>query len=97
MNLRLSQLATLLEGELIGKDADFNHISTDTRSLTAGDLFFALQGPNFNAHDFVAAALAKGAVAAVVNRPVRSVSLPQIRVHNTKYALGTFAYMFMVI
>ena len=40
--------------------------SVDTRTLNVGDCYFALRGPNHDGHDFVATALAKGAVAAVV-------------------------------
>ncbi len=43
-------------------------ISIDSRSLKPGDLFIALAGPSFDGHDFVAAALAAGAAAAVVHR-----------------------------
>jgi UDP-N-acetylmuramoyl-tripeptide--D-alanyl-D-alanine ligase len=39
--------------------------SVDTRTLAPGDLFFALRGPNHDGHAYVAAALEKGAVAAV--------------------------------
>ena len=42
-------------------------ISIDTRTLQPGDLFFAITGENSNGHDHVAAALAKGAAAAVVD------------------------------
>src|SRR6185436_12955936 len=45
-------------------------VSTDTRSICAGDLFFALRGANFDAHDFLAPAFEKGAVAAIVDRDV---------------------------
>lgn len=41
-------------------------ISLDTRSLQPGDLFLALQGDRFDGHDFVATALARGAVGAIV-------------------------------
>jgi UDP-N-acetylmuramoyl-tripeptide--D-alanyl-D-alanine ligase len=43
-------------------------VSIDSRSLAAGDLFVALRGPNRDGHDFVAAALERGAAAAVVDR-----------------------------
>ena len=39
-------------------------VSIDSRSIEAGDLFIALQGPNFDGHAFVAKALAAGACAA---------------------------------
>jgi UDP-N-acetylmuramoyl-tripeptide--D-alanyl-D-alanine ligase len=41
--------------------------SIDTRTLQPGDLFFAIRGERFDGHDFVAAALERGAVAAVVS------------------------------
>src|SRR5215472_12334953 len=43
--------------------------SVDTRTQNPGDVFFAIHGPNFNGNDFAAAALEKGAAAAVVDRP----------------------------
>ncbi|MGB0430890.1 MAG: UDP-N-acetylmuramoyl-tripeptide--D-alanyl-D-alanine ligase [Bacteroidia bacterium] len=42
-------------------------ISTDTRSIEEGQLFFALSGPNFNANKFAQMAIDKGAIAAVVD------------------------------
>jgi len=42
-------------------------ISIDSRTVEPGDLFVALQGPRFDAHDFVAGAFAAGSVAAVVS------------------------------
>ena len=43
-------------------------VSIDSRTVAPGDLFIALAGPNFDGHDFVAGALAKGAAAAMVAR-----------------------------
>jgi UDP-N-acetylmuramoyl-tripeptide--D-alanyl-D-alanine ligase len=43
-------------------------VSIDSRTIKPGDLFIALHGPNFDGHDFVAAALAAGATAAIVAR-----------------------------
>jgi UDP-N-acetylmuramoyl-tripeptide--D-alanyl-D-alanine ligase len=43
-------------------------VSIDSRTLVTGDLFVALAGPRFDGHDFVAAALDRGAVAAMVSR-----------------------------
>jgi UDP-N-acetylmuramoyl-tripeptide--D-alanyl-D-alanine ligase len=48
------------------QDAVAMGYSIDSRTLNAGDLFIALAGENFDGHDFVKAALDKGAVAAVV-------------------------------
>lgn len=43
-------------------------VAIDSRTVARGDLFVAIQGPNFNGHAFVADALMKGAAAAVVSR-----------------------------
>jgi UDP-N-acetylmuramoyl-tripeptide--D-alanyl-D-alanine ligase len=43
-------------------------VSIDSRTIKPGELFVALQGPNFDGHDFVAQAFARGAAAAMVER-----------------------------
>lgn len=43
------------------------HISLDSRSLCPGDLFVAVKGDRFDGHDFIAAALSRGAVGAIVH------------------------------
>ncbi len=49
-------------------------VCIDSRKIKPGDLFIALSGPNFDAHDFVKDAIAMGAVAAVVSKPVSGIS-----------------------
>src|ERR1700738_5388717 len=49
--------------------------SIDSRTLVAGELFFAVRGERFDGHDFVTAAVERGAVAAVVSR-ARVAGLP---------------------
>src|SRR5271170_7584607 len=44
-----------------------SRVEIDSRKIQPGDLFIALKGDNFDGHEFVEAALAKGAVAAVVS------------------------------
>ncbi|WP_111670824.1 UDP-N-acetylmuramoyl-tripeptide--D-alanyl-D-alanine ligase [Algoriphagus litoralis] len=44
-------------------------ISTDTRKIDAGNVFFALKGPNFNANEFAAKALEMGASVVVIDDP----------------------------
>ncbi len=46
--------------------------SVDSRTVAPGDLFFALRGPNHDGHEFVPEVFAKGAAAAVVDRPVQA-------------------------
>jgi len=49
-------------------EAVFTGVSTDSRSVDEGQLFVALAGPNFDGHDYVAAALDAGAAGAVVRQ-----------------------------
>ena len=51
-----------------GGNWEANGVSIDSRSVHPGDLFIALEGPNNDAHDYVAAALEKGAAAALVHK-----------------------------
>ncbi|MDM4770653.1 UDP-N-acetylmuramoyl-tripeptide--D-alanyl-D-alanine ligase [Solimonas sp. SE-A11] len=87
---RLSTLARLLNGELAGGDAGFSRVGTDTRTLQPGDLYVALQGENFDGHNFLEAAVAAGAAGALVSRRVES-SLPQVVVGDTLKALQEYA------
>ncbi len=75
-------------------EAAFAGVSTDSRSVGEGQLFVALSGPNFDGHDYVAAALAAGAAGAVVRA---GFSLPDseetclFEVPDTLAALGDLA------
>lgn len=64
-------------------------VSIDSRSLASGDLFVALVGPNRDGHDFVAAALGRGAAAALVSRaPLDGADLSRLLlVDDTQRAL----------
>jgi AraC-like DNA-binding protein len=77
MNRSLSAFARSCGGELIGADRQYSGVSTDTRTLKAGELFVALRGPRFNANDFVNAAETAGAAGAVVDMRIDR-PLPQI-------------------
>ena len=52
---------------LLPDSVDFIDVSTDSRSIGPGTLFVALRGEKFDGHDYVAAALEKGATAALVD------------------------------
>ncbi|NOK10622.1 Mur ligase domain-containing protein, partial [Corallococcus exercitus] len=72
--------------------AGFPAVCTDTRSLTPGCLFVALQGERFDAHDFVDGAQRQGAAGAVVKRGRALPALPPgfalYEVDDTLAALG---------
>ncbi|MHB0774341.1 UDP-N-acetylmuramoyl-tripeptide--D-alanyl-D-alanine ligase [Halomonas sp. WWR20] len=71
-------------------NAQVARVVTDTRKVGPGDVFVALVGERFDAHDFLAQARDAGAVAAVVSRPVAD-ALAQIVVPDTRLALGLLA------
>lgn len=85
--MKLSEITQYLNGQLKGADAQFQFVSTDTRTLDAGDLFVALKGPNFDGHTFLRDAKKKGAIAALISQSVDS-DLPTVQVENTHQALG---------
>ena len=66
-------------------------VHTDTRSLQPGDLFVALKGDNFDAHDFLANAKVQGAVAAIAQHGLQAAGLPGLQVSDSKLALGQLA------
>lgn len=70
-------------------------VSSDSRKVKPGALFVAIPGPNFDGHDFVAAAFAQGAAAALVSQPVELPSeysaRPLFQVGDTVEALGRLA------
>src|ERR1700730_14025725 len=65
-------------------------VSIDARSLSAGELFVALRGPNHDGHDFVGAALRRGAAAAMVDREIPDLpaAAPLLRVADTLAGLA---------
>jgi len=83
----LSRAADYMKGTLHGDDRSFEGVSTDTRTIRDGQLFFALQGPNFDGRDYVGIAGENGAAAAVVSSQVTD-DLAQITVDDAKVALG---------
>lgn len=87
---RLSDAARRLGVPLQGADALFSRVVTDTRALQPGDLFVALAGERFDAHDFLAEAAAKGAVGALVSRAVDA-PIAQLLVPDTLAALQRYA------
>jgi UDP-N-acetylmuramoyl-tripeptide--D-alanyl-D-alanine ligase len=90
ITLPLSEAARVLNAVQHGADVTFAGLSTDTRSIRKGNLFVALQGPNFDGHDYVQQAQHEGAVAATVSR-VLECTLPQVEVEDTRLALGQLA------
>ncbi|MBL8225120.1 MAG: UDP-N-acetylmuramoyl-tripeptide--D-alanyl-D-alanine ligase [Chromatiales bacterium] len=85
--MTLAAVARATGGTLHGDDAPFESITSDSRTLTPGQLFFALSGERFDGADFVPAVAALGAAGAVVPRRL-DIALPQVVVPNVRRALG---------
>lgn len=88
--MTLQQVATWTKGEQFGASTPLARVSTDTRTLKEGDLYVALKGENFDGHDFLEAAQAAGACAALVSQQ-QEVFEHGVRVPDTTMALGHLA------
>ncbi len=77
---------------LVGDGARaFERVHTDTRSLRAGDLFVALKGERFDAHDFLPQAGVAGAVAAIASHGIAEAGLDGLLVADPLEALQALA------
>ena len=91
MDLALAH-ALLPGSRLVGDGAlPVTRVHSDTRTLRPGDLFVALRGERFDAHDFLAQARAAGAVAALAERGLAEAGLPGLQVADTRAALAALA------
>jgi UDP-N-acetylmuramoyl-tripeptide--D-alanyl-D-alanine ligase len=68
-----------------------SRVHTDTRTLASGDVFVALRGERFDAHEFLPLAKAAGAVAAIAEHGVQEAGMPGLIVTDAKRALGELA------
>lgn len=91
-SLKLIEIANAVGGTIVNINniEEVKGISTDSRKVSAGDLFIALSGENFDGHEFVSAAFEKGAAAAIVSREIYG-DYPQIIVQDTMKALKDMA------
>jgi UDP-N-acetylmuramoyl-tripeptide--D-alanyl-D-alanine ligase len=85
----LDEAARAADGIASGERVAFSGVCSDSRAISPGDLFVALTGERFDGHEYVAEALRRGAVAALVSRRVGAgQALPQVVVKDTRAALG---------
>ena len=92
--MTLAQAHALLPTSMLVGDGatEVLRVHSDTRSLQRGDLFVALKGDNFDAHDFLAQAGASGAAAAMAERGLAETGLPGLQVADTQAALTALAH-----
>lgn len=85
--MTLQRVAQAVHGQQHGADVMVKGVSTDTRTMSAGELFVALIGARFDGHQFVDEAAQQGAAAALISHKVAT-DLPTVVVQDTTRALG---------
>jgi UDP-N-acetylmuramoyl-tripeptide--D-alanyl-D-alanine ligase len=90
----LREAAALIPGALVQGDETVavERISTDSRKAGAGDLFVAIKGDRFDAHDFLGQVEGNGVSAVLVSRTPHAGSRPALIVKDTRLALGALAH-----
>ncbi|TDN67680.1 UDP-N-acetylmuramoyl-tripeptide--D-alanyl-D-alanine ligase [Paraburkholderia sp. BL10I2N1] len=89
----LREAALLIPGATVLGDesATFDRVSTDSRTAGPRDLFVALKGDRFDAHDFLPEVATRHVSAALVTRSPGDWRIPALRVADTRVALGALA------
>ncbi|MBW8038475.1 MAG: UDP-N-acetylmuramoyl-tripeptide--D-alanyl-D-alanine ligase [Planctomycetes bacterium] len=86
----INALARIIKAEPAGNiGSSITGVNIDSRTIKPGDCFFAIVGDNFDGHNYVKEAFAKGAACAVVSENVEGG--PILKVDDTVKALGDFA------
>jgi len=90
----LREAALLIPGAVVSGDENvaFERVSTDSRTAGPGDLFVAIKGDRFDAHDFLAQVGQRGIAAVLVTRLPDGFAVPAIKVKDTRAALGALAH-----
>lgn len=92
MHASLATLQPILTDAVMTRDAHFGHVSTDSRNLASGDLFVALRGERFDAHDFLSELDTSVVSAVIAERIPDSFAVPALIVPDTRKALGEIAH-----
>jgi UDP-N-acetylmuramoyl-L-alanyl-D-glutamate--2,6-diaminopimelate ligase len=87
-------IRALAPGDVVGRRAvEIRDLAYDTRTVHEGALFFCVPGATRDGHDFAAEAVASGAVALVVERPL-DVAVPQLVVESVRASMAVGADAF---
>jgi len=94
--MKLSQLTAALPGsKIIGNaDVEITDICIDSRKVAEGAAFVCIPGTRVDRHAFAPQAVAQGAVALIVERPLENVSATQVVVEDSRRALALMAGAF---
>lgn len=92
MKSSLAKLQSAVQGARMTVDAAFDGVSTDSRGVAAGNLFVALRGERFDAHDFLSQVAERKVAAVVAEEIPAGLNVPALIVPNTRLALGEIAH-----
>lgn len=87
MRFRASELARVSGGELIGDDTDIRGARHDSREVEGGELFVPVRGER-DGHDFIGAAVRRGAAGYLTSRHPEDLGAPAIVVDDPLVALA---------
>ena len=91
MQFTLQELLSSVKHISLTADAEVRGLTTDSRKVGAGDLFVALRGEHFDAHDFLTQVAAAGAAAVVAEKLPADFAVPALLVPDSKLALTDIA------
>jgi UDP-N-acetylmuramoyl-tripeptide--D-alanyl-D-alanine ligase len=92
MHASLNDLLIALPDAKLNAPANFRGVTTNSKTVEPGNLFVALRGERFDAHDFLADVVTRGAAAVVVERLPAGLAIPALIVPDTRHALGQIAH-----
>jgi UDP-N-acetylmuramoyl-tripeptide--D-alanyl-D-alanine ligase len=92
MKSSLAILQAAMTQATVTADARFDGVSTDSRNVAAGNLFVALRGDRFDAHDFLDQVAQRNVAALVVEQLPAGLNVPALVVPDTRKALGEIAH-----
>src|SRR5512145_1071743 len=93
----ITKIAEVIRAKVLGSGnlaAHITGVSTDSRSIAAGQCFVAIAGKNFDGHEYIAAALSAGAACAISSRSIQSDRGIVLQVPDTIAALGDLAHWY---
>lgn len=92
MKSTLAIIQSAVANSTVTMDASFDGVSTDSRNVAAGNLFVALRGDRFDAHEFLHQVTDRKVAAIVVEKMPADLNVPALVVADTRIALGQIAH-----
>lgn len=83
MTWKLSEIAKMCSGTLIGNDLAVENLNTDSRTSITNSVFLALKGKNFNGHNFLEDAVSSGALGLIIEKDFYQKNKDQITNKNS--------------